>query len=164
ALAALAGKAQVERLLHRLARPQVRQDLAAEELAQQPHAPARGVLLFARHAVARAHHAAFQVAALCYAQAAIRGVREAAEVRSERETGLGFDWPVVRMDAQVLVHAIGVHYLAGIHAVARIPDRLELAECLHELRAVHARQELRARLAVAVLARDRAAVLDHQVC
>ncbi len=41
--------------------------------------------------------------------------------------------------------------------------RLELAEGLHQLRAVHPRQQLAARLPVAVLARERPAELHHEV-
>ena len=53
--------------------------------------------------------------------------------------------------------------LAGIELPGGVPDRLELAEALHELGAVHLRQELRLRLTVAVLAGDRAAVGNDQL-
>src|SRR5207248_2157529 len=44
---------------------------------------------------------------------------------------------------------------AGVELPVRIPDRLELPERLDELVAVHPRQQLRQRLAVAVLAGQR---------
>ena len=63
----------------------------------------------------------------------------------------------------MLVEAVGRDELAGVHLVPRIPERLELAEGLHQLRAVHPRQQLAARLPVAVLARQRPAELHHEV-
>ncbi len=49
-----------------------------------------------------------------------------------------------------------------VHPVVRVPDCLEFAEGLHQFLAVHHRQEFGLGLAVAVLARQRAAVLDDQ--
>ena len=85
-----------------------------------------------------------------------------ADCGAEREAGGEGYRLVVRPEAQVIVDAPRIDHLAGIHASLRIPQRLELAERLHQLRPEHHRQELAARLAVAVLARDRAAVLHHQ--
>ena len=56
-----------------------------------------------------------------------------------------------------------VDQLARVHLVLGIPQPLELAECVHQLLAEHFRQQRTARLAIAVLARERAAVLDHDV-
>ena len=56
-----------------------------------------------------------------------------------------------------IVDAHRIEELAGIHAVVRIPERLEFAEGLHELGAEHFGQQRGARLAVAVLAGERAA-------
>ena len=53
--------------------------------------------------------------------------------------------------------------LARIHAVGRVPQRLELAEGLHQLRPKHLFEESATRLAVAVLAGERAAERDDQV-
>ena len=52
----------------------------------------------------------------------------------------------------------------GIHPVVGVPDRLELPKRLYDLVPVHLREQLRARLAVAVLAGERAAVGDDEVC
>src|SRR5207249_4289367 len=54
-------------------------------------------------------------------------------------------------------------HLAGIHLPVRVPGRLELAEALDELVAEHLRQQLGARLAVAMLARERAAEREDEV-
>ena len=62
-----------------------------------------------------------------------------------------------------IVDTHGVDQLAGIHAVVRIPQRLELAEGLHQLRAEHLGQQHRARLPVAVLATERSAEMDDEV-
>ncbi len=56
-----------------------------------------------------------------------------------------------------IVDTGGIGELAGIHAIVRVPERLELAEGLDELRAEHFGQEGGARLAVAVFAGERAA-------
>ena len=53
--------------------------------------------------------------------------------------------------------------LPGFILFAGSQMRLELAERLHQLLAVHPRQQFAARLAVAVLARERAAELDDEV-
>ena len=62
-----------------------------------------------------------------------------------------------------IVDAHGIGELAGIHAVVRIPERLEFAEGLDELGAEHLRQQRGARLAVAMLAGERAAEGEHDV-
>src|SRR5206468_7226230 len=49
-----------------------------------------------------------------------------------------------------------------IHLSVGIPDALEPAECIHELRAEHLREKLRPRLTVAVFARQRAAVRNDE--
>ena len=79
------------------------------------------------------------------------------------ELRLQRDRLVLRPQAQVGVEGTGVDQLARVHPVLRVPRVLELAERLHQLGAEHDRQQLALRLAVAVLARERAAVLDHQV-
>ncbi len=61
------------------------------------------------------------------------------------------------------MNAVRVDDLARVHLPVGVPDRLELAEGRDELVAEHLRQELRPRLAVAVLARERAAELEDEV-
>jgi hypothetical protein len=83
---------------------------------------------------------------------------------AERERGpSGNGVPVARPVAQVRVEREGVHDLAGIHPAARIEDRLEPAEGVDEVRPVHQLQQLAARLAVTVLARERAAERHDQL-
>ena len=72
----------------------------------------------------------------------------------------------MRRVAEILrgvVDARRVGELAGVHAVVRIPEHLELAEGLRQLGAEHFGQQRRAGLAVAVLAGERAAEGDDDV-
>ena len=62
-----------------------------------------------------------------------------------------------------VVDAHRIDQLAGIHAVVGIPQRLEFAEGLHQLRPEHLGQQSGARLAVAVLAAERAAEAEHDI-
>ena len=103
------------------------------------------------------------VAAIAHADAVLERARKAAAFGcNEREMRRRARRIVVRTESQVLVHAIGIDQLAGVHFAARVPDAFEFAECLHQLRAEHGRQELGLGLAVAVLPRQRAAVFDDQ--
>ncbi len=63
-----------------------------------------------------------------------------------------------------IVDAHGIRELAGIHAVVRIPERLEFAKGLDELGAEHFWEQRGARLAVAVLTRERAAKREDDIC
>src|SRR5258706_11127956 len=153
AAAAFAAEAPVERFLPLLARPAVLDHLAAQHLGEQARAAARGVALLAGCAVARAHGGAARRAALAHADAVLGGADEAvADLAPERKDGLRRRRLVIRAEAQVRIRRVGVDELSRVHAVARIPDRLELAKRLHQLGAEHPRQELGFRLAVAVLA------------
>jgi hypothetical protein len=157
ALAPLAGEAEVERVFHGFAPPSICKHLALNHLEEEPRPAARGVFLFARHHEARTHCCALEPAARTHTDTAQRRPREAAAViagkakmRRERRRLIFGAKP------QVLVDTIGVHELARIHLASGIPDRLELGEGLHQFRTEHSRQELGTRLAVAVLARERA--------
>src|SRR5438045_8527298 len=103
------------------------------------------------------------MAALADADAARGRVGEAAVVRAVREALLHLRRVVVGPEPQVVGDRVRVDDLAGVHLPVRVEDRLELAEGADELVAEHLRQELRARLAVAVLAGERAAELEHEV-
>src|SRR5205823_936010 len=105
----------------------------------------------------RTHGAASEPAAGAHADAAQGGFGEASAVRRVLEVRAREGRPVQGAQAKVLVEAIRIDELAGIHASLRVPDRLELAESLDQLRPEHPRQQLRARLAVAVLAGERPA-------
>ena len=79
------------------------------------------------------------------------------------EVGVDFRRAVVGAELHVGDDRIGVDHLVRVHPVVRVPDPLHLAERADQLLAVHLRQQLGPLLAVAVLARERAAVLDHEV-
>src|SRR5688500_18017548 len=123
----------------------------------------RRMFLFARRHVARAHHAAFFLAARADTDTPQRRTCERSVVVRTAETGLDRPRAIVRTEAQIRVRLSRINRLSGIHAVIGIPKALELAECVHQLRAEHLRQECAARLAVAVLAGDRPAVIDDDV-
>ena len=138
-------------------------DLALEHLEQHVRPAARAVLLLERRHVARAHRAVVVLAALANADAAERRLRERSVVVRELEVRAGILGLVVGAETQVLRGRVRVDQLARVHLVVRVPDRLELAECPHQLGAEHLRQQRAARLSIAVLARDRAAVADHEI-
>src|SRR3954464_12458703 len=54
-------------------------------------------------------------------------------------------------------------YLARVHPVVRIEDRLQFAERPHDALAEHPRQQLTARLSVTVLARQRTVVRRDEI-
>src|SRR5262249_4789645 len=124
----------------------------------------RRVHLLARRHEGRAHDVgAAGRAALADADAAEGRVREVAVVARVGELDLRTPRLVVGAETEVLVDAVRPDDLARIHLPVGVPDRLELLEGPDEVAAVHPRQELRARLAVAVLPRERAAELEHEV-
>ena len=163
AFAAFAREAQVERLFHMFVAPAAGERIALQHLEQHPCAAACRVLLLARDTIAGAHRAALLSPALADADTPRRREREAAaivgilKVRRERRR------PVRRAEPEILIDPVRTHDLAGIHLSVRIPDGLELAERLDELGPEHLREKLRARLAVAMLAREGAAVGQHEV-
>ena len=152
AFAALAGQAEVERVLHRLVAPVVRDDFALEHLEQQPGPAARRMFLFARDHVARAHHAMVEAAALAHSHAPHDGALHPPLVLGELEVRRRRPLLEVGAEAEVLGRVVRRHHLAGIHLPLRVPQRLELAERADQVIAEHLRQQRRARLPVAVLA------------
>ena len=162
--AALAREAEVERLHHLVRLPAVGDDLAFEHLEQETRAAAGRVHLLARRHEGRAHDVdPVGRAALADADTADGRVREVAVVARVAELDLRPPRLVVGAEAEVLVDAVRPDDLARVHLPVGVPDRLELLEGADEVVAEHLRQELRARLAVAVLARQRAAELEHEV-
>src|SRR5262249_26854027 len=139
------------------------QRIAFEHLEQQPCAAAGRVHLLARRHEARTHGAAVEPPALADADAAQRRLREPAALVRKLEVRRDVRRVVGGAETQVVVDPTGTQHLAGIHPPRRIPDRLELVERRHQLWTVHARQQLAARLAVAVLAGERSAEADDQI-
>ena len=167
ALAAFAGEAPVEGLFDLLALPAAFHYLALKHLEKQPCAPARGIALLAGRPIARAHRPAGRRPAFAHADTVLGRAREpVAHLASEREARRERDRLVRGAQPQIFVSRIhrarATYELARVHAVFRVPDRLELAERSHEFFAVHRRQELGLGLTVAVLTRQRAAVFHDQ--
>ena len=162
--APLAGKTQVERLLDGVVAPPVGDRIALEHLEQQAGAAAGRVALLAGGVEARAHRQAAKVAALRHAEAALDRGRERASVVGVGEVGLELRGPVVGAEAQALVELDVADQAVRVHLPVRIPDPLEVVERRHQLRAEHLREQLGAAVALAVLAGERAAVGDDEVC
>src|SRR5205814_9909971 len=91
------------------------------------------------------------------------GVREAAAVLAVGEVRLHARRPVVDAEPEIRRDRVRLDHLARVHLPVRVPDRLELAEALDELVAEHLRQELRARLPVAVLSGERASEREDEI-
>src|SRR5262249_25173866 len=81
----------------------------------------------------------------------------------KRKVSLELRRIVVRAQAKVGVDRLRVNLLPRIHLPIRVPYALELAEGFHQLRAVHADQELASSLAITVLAGKRTAKPHHQI-
>src|SRR5205823_2713432 len=105
----------------------------------------------------------FRRPALADADAADSRMREVALVLRIGELHRGAPGLVVGAEPQVLIDLVRVDDLAPVHLQIRVPDALELAEAVHEVVPEHLRQELGARLPVAVLAGERTAQLEHEV-
>ena len=151
-LAALARQAEVERLQHLVALPQV--DLGAgHHLEQDPRTAASAVLFLARDHEAGAHRSAGHVPALADAHTPNRGVSEPSAVVRIGEVRLHRGRAVVRAEPEVFGDRVRTDHLPRIHLPIGIPDGFELAEGLDDLLPIHLRQELGLGLAVAVLAR-----------
>ena len=151
--AALACKAEVERLHHLVRLPAGGDDLALQHLEQEPRTAAGGVHLLAGSHVRGAHHVGSAGGpALAHADTADCRVREVAVICRIRELDRRAPRLVVGAEAKVLVDAVRAHDLARVHLPVGIPDRLELLEGAHEVVAEHLGEKLCTRLAVAVLA------------
>ena len=164
----LAGQAQVERLEHVLRPPAVGHGgvgVPVEHLEQQPRPAAGGVLLLAGGTVARAHHPPLAVrgVALAHPHAAQHRPLEAAVVVGVAEVQvLRVGRGPLRPEPQVGGERAGVDDLARVHQPVGVPDAAEPAHRLDELGPEHGLEERAAGLAVAVLARQRPAVADHE--
>src|SRR5579885_129531 len=165
AFAPFASEAKIERVFDLPAAPAICDHATMQHLEEEPRAPACGILLLARCHIARAHHAllASFPAAKADADAAPRRFRKAAVVFFIGEVVLDFRRLIGGADAQIGRDREGIDDFAGVHAARRIPDRLELAEGLDKLGAIHLLEERTARLAVAMLAGKRAAVADDEI-
>src|SRR5690606_9468460 len=162
--ARLAGQAQVERLLD-LGGVPAAHERAVGELLQHAGAAAGGVLLVPGREVGRAHEAAGGGgvgAALADADAPVhRGGEVAAVVREREAAGHHRERAGVRA-AQVLRDTAGAHDHTRVEPVLGVEEALDLLHQTDRLGRVDVGQQLAACAAVAVLARERAAVAGDQ--
>ncbi|KWT97635.1 hypothetical protein APY03_1331 [Variovorax sp. WDL1] len=190
ALAALAADAQVHGVANGVAGEGVGAELARERQAQRVGAPAREVLLVARDAVAGAHGAGVELAAVAVVVAHLDGLGEAAgDVAAGAGRGgllghrIGLHVPggpvehggdgdaLVRprrggggeAEEGAVVHLRRVDDLAGVEEADRVQLVLDGAEGLVDRRAELPLDPLAAAQAVAVLAAEGALVLAHQL-
>ena len=168
-LAPLAREAEIQRLLHVLVTPALDGAIAANELLEQVRAAAGRVPLLVGDHEARTHHVVVRVAlavlpaALPDPDAARGRANEAPAVVGKAKVSIELLRVVIGPELQLVVERIGVDDLARVHLPEWIEDRLQLAHRLHELGAEHLHEKRAARLSVAVLARERAAVGDDEV-
>ena len=91
---------------------------------------------------------------------------ESAGVQRVLEPGVHFLRLIARAQAKI-VHRIvdgdRIDHLARVHPVIRVPQSFELLKSLHQLRAVHFRQQGAAGLPVPVFARQRSAMGQDDV-
>src|SRR5579875_1324080 len=162
-LATLAGQTKAEGFAHIRVAPLSLNHFAMEHLKEQPRATAGGMLFLSRGSVAGAHRAAAFLAAFANADTTLDGLLKTSAILREGELRLRLPRLVIQAHAQIFIHAIRIHELAGIHSAFRVPNRLEFAERLRQLRPEHFRIKLGARLPVAVLAGKRPSVAQRQV-
>ena len=159
--AGFALDAEVERLAHARAGEVVEGEGAVERLAQEVR-PAAGRMLFVAGDHERRAHAAVDLAASALAIALLGRPREPAlDAEIERRA----DLRIRRRGAEtkVVPERRRVDDLPGVEQAVRVPERLQLAEGLRQLRAKHALGEGAAHDPVAVFAAEGAAELEHEV-
>ena len=103
---------------------------------------AGGVLFFQGDAVTGAHGFALDPPAFAYAHTTHGGMREIAMIFRKLKVSFRTPGLVISAQAQIFIDAIGLNHLVRVHLVLQIPDGLELAEGLHQLRAKHLGQQL----------------------
>src|SRR6266699_5531961 len=124
--------------------------MAFQHFKKQACAATRRVLLFARDHEAGAHGATLDAAARTNAYTAQGGTGKTALVVRELEMRFELRRMVRGTEAQVFVHAIGVHYLTRVHLAPGIPDGLKFLEGCDQFWSEHHWQEFGAGLPVAV--------------
>src|SRR5690625_4361139 len=163
ALAALAGEAEIERIMHGLGAPALRHLVADQHLPEHARAATGGVFLAPCRHIAWAHQPFIMLAALADADATRGGLGDviALLVKAEARRCL----PAGRRAgcADVLDRTLGVDDLAGVQLPFRIPQRFVFDEGLNQLLSEHARQQRAPRLAITMLTRKRAAMRDHEI-
>src|ERR1022692_772023 len=181
--APLARYAKIERVAHRVAGKILLPELARKRKTQRVGPSSRRVLLVARDAKARAHRSGVELAAMSVVVAHLDRVDETmrrvcprawltsmacqrvAPDIPRRPIQRGFESraliPRTEAKQRRIVHPRRRDDLAGIHAVARIEQRLDLSECGVEPRPELPRHPFAATKAVSMLAGVSALVLAN---
>ena len=162
ALAGLAFEAEVEDFVDVRVGESLKSELAGDRQAEQVGAAAGAVLLLAGRLERRAHRPLGLLPAGADARAQLGG-RQQAAVGREVERGRHRGRDIARPIAQVRRQRRRIDDLAGVQQVVRVERALQLAEGLVEHAAVHLLLERAADQAVAMLAREGTAVLEHQL-
>ena len=162
-LARLAHQAEVEDVVDPLTSQFAQRLLAGHRQPQGVGPAARAVVLVERRPERRAHRPALRLAAGAVAVAHLDGADEAL-LLVVVEDGRRLDRAGSRGRSEGSPSSRGAStILPGLSRLSRVERRLDLAERLVDRRAEHLFVPLAARQAVAVLAAERAAILQHQV-
>ena len=155
--AGLARHAKLERIGHRVRAQRIRPELAGDRETQRVGAAAGDILLVARGAIGRAHHAALELATGAVVVAHLdRTLETAAGARPGRPVQFGLQAvdAIARRIAEqrTVVHFRRIDDLAGIEDVAGIEAPLHFGKVTDDALAEHLRVEFRTHKPVAVLA------------
>lgn len=144
--------------MHILVTPAIGQNVFVHHFEQKMGASSRRMHFLACSHEAWAHHAAVHPTAFADPYAPQGGSRKLAVVLLKSEMRVGKFWMETSTEAKIVVRRIRINDLTRVHLPVWIPDRFELPEGLHQFHAEHLGKHGRPRLAVAVFARQRAAV------
>src|SRR5215467_6368233 len=152
ALTTFAGEAQVKRILDMLILPPFGDDFTLRHLPEQVGTTASRMLLFVGYAIARTHNAAFRAAALANSDTTQSGTSEAAMIFlimkvSRRRPGF-----VIGPQAKILVHAVGLDQISGIHLPLWVPSGLKLSKSIDQFRTEHLGKKFGTGQAIAMFA------------
>src|SRR5581483_3050081 len=123
----------------------------------------RGMFFLESRPVTGAHDSTVMIAALADSHAAQSCVRQTAMIFGILKMRLRLPRVVVSSQPQIFIQLIRFDQLSRIHLPFGIPERLELAEGLHEFRAKHFWQQLGTLLAVTMFTGERTAVSNNQI-
>ena len=121
-------------------------------------ATAGGMHLFPRNHVAGTHRVLLALtvfaSTLAHTNTSQGRVGEAAMVIGKLEIGCRFPGTIIGPQSQVLVNAIRVYDLSGIHLPVWIPNGLKFAKRFDQFRPKHLVEKFRLRLPVTMLTRN----------
>ena len=156
AFAAFARKAEIKGLFDIFIAPGFLDDVAVQHLPEQMSAASRCVFFLVRDHIAGAHRVLLALAirppALSHPDATQCSVREAAVVVRKLEVSLWLPRLVGRAEPKVLINAIWLDDLPGIHFPIRVPNGFEFPKSLNQFASKHFVEKLSFGLAVTMLA------------